>query len=152
MKLKRRNDPEFPALTTIQNRFGTKPKLAAKLRAFCLARGKNDVAELCATVNALAQEPEEETEPASNIDSGFVYLMKSGRYYKIGRTEALGRREWELKIALPDKVKTIHSIRTDDPKGIERYWHERFKDRHKNGEWFELSAQDVAAFKRRKFM
>lgn len=83
---------------------------------------------------------------------GFVYLLKAGRFHKIGRTNAVGRQERELAIQLPERAKVVHSIKTDDPTGIEEYWHKRFNNRRKNGEWFELTLSDVAAFKRRKFM
>ncbi|HKN88610.1 MAG TPA: GIY-YIG nuclease family protein [Nitrospiraceae bacterium] len=63
-----------------------------------------------------------------------------------------GRREYELALQLPEKAVTLHIIRTDDPIGIEASWHQRFDTQRKNGEWFDLFSDDVAAFKRRKFM
>ena len=83
---------------------------------------------------------------------GFVYLLKVTKYFKIGRSSSFERRSREFAIQLPEKAETVHVIRTDDPVGIELYWHRRFESKRKNGEWFELSAPDVKAFKRRKFM
>ncbi len=59
-------------------------------------------------------------------DIGEVYLFKSGRYYKIGKTKDTVRRGSEIRIQLPEKLDLIHSIMTDDPSGIEAYWHKRF--------------------------
>lgn len=82
------------------------------------------------------------------VATAFVYLMKSGRHYKIGRTNSPGRRSWELGIKIPIPPQTIHSFETDDPVGVEAYWHKRFEAKRGEGEWFNLNADDIAAFKR----
>ena len=85
-------------------------------------------------------------------EMGYVYLMKSGNYYKLGRSINVERRNYEIGIKLPEKFDIIHKIKTDDSAGIEAYWQNRFQDKRKQGEWFDLSSGDIKAFKRRKFM
>ena len=85
-------------------------------------------------------------------DSHKLWLSSQGSGHKIGKINSIERRTYELKIQLPEEAKRIHYIKTDDPVGIEAYWHNRFMGKHKNGEWFELSAADVKSFKRRRFM
>lgn len=86
----------------------------------------------------------------TNTSRGFVYMLRHGKRheYKIGKSNDPSRREGELKTQLPDQLEPIHYIETDDPSGIENYWHRRFSEKRKNGEWFTLSKEDVRAFKR----
>jgi hypothetical protein len=151
MRIKRRSDPTFPNDKVFFNRFKTKGALVAALADFCRARPEfADVVSLCGTDAVQTTEAAIPTNKAEQL--GFVYLLKSGRFYKIGRSNAVGRRERELAIQLPERSNVVHEIKTDDPPGIEDYWHRRFGDRRKNGEWFQLTPGDVAAFRRRKFM
>jgi hypothetical protein len=93
--------------------------------------------------------------PASGKPSarvkGYVYLAKHGQDYKIGRSNDVARRRREIALLLPQELEHVHVIETDDPEGIERYWHQRFSDRRIRGEWFRLDHDDVAAFKRRRY-
>lgn len=152
IQLKRRKDSSFPSQTAFKRR-GKKAHLATELIRWCEKnKGWDDVQAICAPLAITGEESEDTNDHDSDITFGYVYLLRSGKYYKIGRSNAPGRREYELAIQLPEPVVTIHTIKTDDPVGIEKYWHHRFSDRKKNGEWFELRKQDVSAFRRRKFM
>ncbi|MGI8989950.1 MAG: GIY-YIG nuclease family protein, partial [Bryobacteraceae bacterium] len=149
LKLKSRTHKGFPTHNVFA-RLGSKQHLAKKLLSHCEGRaGYKDVVALCQPIAAKHVSP---VPDANETVIGFVYLVKSGRYYKLGRSNAAGRREYELSIQMPEKPTTLHTIRTDDPVGIEAYWHQRFEAKRKNGEWFDLDTADVTAFKRRKFM
>jgi hypothetical protein len=149
--LKRRQDASFPSHNVFR-RFGSKQHCVSKIVEYCRAhQGCHDVAATLAGVSAGKIRERSETASAKEV-FGFVYLLKSGRHYKIGHTNAVGRRERELAIQLPDEARRVHVIQTDDPPGIEAYWQKRFADKRKHGEWFELDSRDVAAFRRRRFM
>lgn len=150
IRMRRRLDKSFPSLTTL-SRFGGKKALSVRIRQYCKqVTGYDDVDATCAQIKWHENENDEPDFPARRVEYGSVYLLKSGRRFKIGKTNAFGRRERELSIQLPEKPSTVHVIKTDDPDGVERYWHSRFADKREGGEWFKLTADDVVAFKRWK--
>jgi hypothetical protein len=147
---------EFPSYNTFR-RIGTKQQLAAKIIQHCRdLDGYDDVFRICSAIDATEDVEDDADIPPGTIKRGYVYmlLMKTGtkRYYKIGKTVHVERRKDQISIQLPEDVTEIHSIRTDDAYGIEEYWHKRFKHKKTKGEWFALSADDIKAFKQRKFM
>ncbi|MFT4086613.1 MAG: GIY-YIG nuclease family protein [Gordonia sp. (in: high G+C Gram-positive bacteria)] len=147
LRMERTANADVPSDKSVA-RLGRQPDILAALRTH-IERTPDlaDVAEMLpgSTVDhAVTNEPK---------SMGHVYLIRMGKFHKIGRTNDLGRRTYELRTQMPERAEVIHSLETDDPEGIERYWHMRFADKRANGEWFQLSRADVAAFKRRgKFM
>ena len=153
LRVRTANQPDFPDTRTIQRTLGNKAEMVLALSQFCENREDcSDVAALCAKVAKSNIDEPPATTPSVGSNDGFVYIIKSGRFFKIGKTNSAGRREREIAILLPERTKTVHVIKTDDPTGIEEYWHKRFASKRKNGEWFDLTQDDIAAFRRRKFM
>jgi len=155
MRLRKRQDASFPNHKVLE-RAGTRRELVERLRAFCgRTTGWADVDALCSTIVATLPAATS-TEAQDDIETGYVYLalMKIGRErrYKIGKADIVGRRTRQIAVQLPEDLELIHSISTDDAYGIEAYWHKRFAAKRRGGEWFELNAADVKAFKLRKFM
>ena len=149
LRMKARCDASFPNSKTFR-RFGSKRQIVAKVLEFCMANDKfGDIVAMCPPMFA---GHEQDTSPDGRKEPqlGFVYLIKHGtrREYKIGRTNNTLRREGEIGIELPEKIEPIHVIQTDDPAGVEAYWHRRFSAKRLRNEWFALAADDVKAFKR----
>jgi hypothetical protein len=151
LRMKAHKEKSFPGHSAL-GRLGSKSQRLQVIVAYCQSRQEyQDVIQIIGSVPIEHNDKKPiRSEPITAF--GSVYLLKSGRYYKLGRSNAFGRREAEIALQLPQKADTVHVIKTDDPIGIEAYWHKRFETKRKNGEWFELDQNDITAFKRRKFM
>jgi Meiotically up-regulated gene 113 len=157
IQLERRRDKTVPSVDAIRHRLGMKTDSLRKAHEFFSQRiGYEDVSGILATeVASLTQgTPHTPIGTSRNtLSAGYVYLVKSGRLYKIGCSENHWRRKSELHKQTAEGITEIHTIAAiDDALGIEKYWHERFKDKRQHGEWFDLSTEDISAFKKRKFM
>lgn len=70
-----------------------------------------------------------------NVD-GYVYVLRAGAYFKIGRSRYPDRRIKRLKIQLPFPVEVYALIPCEDHIASEKLAHDSFPDLRANGEWF----------------
>lgn len=80
--------------------------------------------------------------PPSKKRMGYVYLVKSGDYHKIGLTRRDPRTRIR-EITTPEGTSVVHVIETYDPEGCEKFLHEEFKYKRAEREWFRLDKEDV---------
>lgn len=78
---------------------------------------------------------------------GFIYVLKCGPHYKIGLSQNIDKRIEQLSVTPPFDVELIHTIETDDMYNLESFLHDRFSEKRKNGEWFELDKADIEYIK-----
>jgi hypothetical protein len=153
LRVQRTRDASFPD-STVFYRPGSGGKNAFLGRVLEFVRetpGYEDVASLveAAHVPEGSRDSSARGEATSDAAVGFVYLARGHRgEYKLGRTNLVDRRISEVGATGPVELELVHEIKTDDPAGVEAYWHRRFADRRMRGEWFLLNAADVKAFKR----
>lgn len=83
----------------------------------------------------------------SEAKKGYVYLLQSGPFYKIGVSTNVKRRVRELSTLPPFNINVICTIPSENRYELEGNLHTRFSDKHINGEWFELEPSDVAYIK-----
>ena len=112
------------------------------------------VGAVCEQVDARRREQEDVDRGAYEGDlppfvpsrAGFVYLMRSGGLHKIGVTASkVESRRRQIQQASGRPVEIVASWMMSDARASERAWHEYFSHARREGEWFELSADDVRA-------
>ncbi len=157
--IEKRSNSQIPVPNVLLRRFGERANVIQEIRNYCAKReAYADVEETLAkeTMGASSKPQARlpEAGPGKLKPSGYVYLVKSGKLHKIGLSaENHWRRKSELHRQTSEGIVEVHTISAiDDAPGIEKYWHERFKDKRTRGEWFDLSAEDISAFKKRKWM
>jgi hypothetical protein len=157
MRLEKRLDESFPSKSV---RSKSKETFVKELLEYCRTHvGHKDVEQILKNTSQQVEPKELFLEEEKGSQGGTVYLIHAGNHYKIGFTNALYRRASQIANGHPNGAELIHSFETDDPRGIEAYWQNRFADKRvkgvniASGEWFTLSKSDVAAFcKRKRFM
>lgn len=79
---------------------------------------------------------------------GYVYLLKSDKgFWKIGRTVDPENRGKTFGIQLPFEVSFECLIKADNMMLLEAELHHRFDHKRINGEWFDLTPEDVEYIK-----
>lgn len=79
---------------------------------------------------------------------GFVYVLISSGYFKIGRSKSPQRRLSDLQMATPHKIDLYMHVHTERPDYVEKELHLRFHNKRKRGEWYELSNEDLYELER----
>jgi hypothetical protein len=154
-----RATPGFFAYQAFHKRFGGMREAAEALLKFSRENGNAELAAICEArlakeaAVALPVKGGRKSRQATRV--GVVYLKYSRklRLYKIGKANDGDKRGAGISLLLPEDLVPKHEIKTDFPFILEKYWHSRFRAKRKQGEWFDLSKEDVESFKkRREFM
>lgn len=137
----RKSDNTIPSEATVRKRAPTDAARAALLQEFCASSAE------WADVLGLIKPALQVAAARPNTQHAVVYLMQHGKRFKVGKSVDLDERLRNAKTWITD-ARYLWYIETDDPFGVEKYWHGRFKAKSLGGEWFRLSNDDVAAFKK----
>lgn len=79
------------------------------------------------------------------LKPGYIYLLHaSNGLYKIGKAKNVDDRLARFEVKLPLEIALIYSIQVSDMNKAEKTLHNKFIDKRKNGEWFDLSNDDVS--------
>lgn len=101
---------------------------------------KDDEDVITSQVTHVSTKSETATQDKNNHRSysyGYVYIMKSAGYYKIGMTSRESGRINELRQLFP-VLKLIHQFACNDRSKVESNLHKKYKKQQVTREWYKL--------------
>ena len=72
-------------------------------------------------------------------ENGYIYVIKAGNHYKIGRSKTQNDRVKSYSTHNPHPIEVIINKQVAGYKNLEVELHEMFKEQRVKGEWFELN-------------
>jgi hypothetical protein len=74
---------------------------------------------------------------------GWVYLLRTGWHYKIGKTKNVRQRVADLQTASPYLIELVCAVYTENMDRQEQWFHRTYAEYRTNGEWFEFPPEMV---------
>lgn len=79
---------------------------------------------------------------------GYVYVIKSGPNYKIGRTKNLLRRQRQFQTGNAENIEFLYYRQYNDCIAVEKKLHSIFSSYRVHGEWFVFDNQSLELLKK----
>jgi hypothetical protein len=122
------------------------------LNEFCSDLKKEDVNEYNKNVemeNYLENERYKKTIKKENKKiSGYIYIIQSGNYYKIGRSRNKKDRIKKYITENPNEINILMCEKVTDYIKTEAHLLNKFKNKKHRGEWFSLNKTDINIIKK----
>lgn len=77
-------------------------------------------------------------------DWGYVYVIRCGDLYKIGKTTDIAKRIKQLQTSAPQALELVCWLLQGYMTDAESNYHSVYRDKRVSGEWFALTNEDVA--------
>lgn len=101
-----------------------------------------------AVFSAPTPKKESNDKPIKAKKEGYIYLIKSEEYCKIGRAKSFKDRLITYRTENPKEIEVLIQIKVDDCVGIESELLDKYKHKNHRGEWFLLDGQDINDIKK----
>jgi hypothetical protein len=84
---------------------------------------------------------------------GYVYFIRAvgTSRVKIGKANSIQSRTSIFEVKLPFKIKIEDFLASDDAYELETLFHQLFRKKHANGEWYNITDEEMVLIKQRDF-